>query len=293
MIYEVRQVATYTYASSVSFAQHVLRVVPVDRPGQRVIAWDLTIKPAPSRRRDAIDFFGNHLVFVDFVESHREITVDIRARVSVDSRPRPLPGMDPPWERVRETAFASADFSPNSPVHVMFASTYVPRDPAIRAYASASFPPGRPILEAAFDLAKRIQDDFTYDGDATDTSTPAAKVFAMRRGVCQDFSHVMISGLRGLGLPAAYVSGYLRTLPPPGQPKLEGADATHAWVSVWCGPELGWRGFDPTNGLIVDQDHIVLAIGRDFVDVAPNGGVLVTSGDHDIAVAVDVKPVAA
>lgn len=292
MLYDLRQVTDYRYAHPVVFAQHVLRLLPVDRPAQKVVASEIRITPEPTLRRDDVDFFGNHRIFLNFDAPHKAIRIAMRARVGVNGRPRPLPGMDPPWERVRETAFASADLTPASPVHALFPSGRVPRDPAIRAYASASFPPGRPILEAAFDLARRMQADFAYDTTATDTDTPAAEAFAMRRGVCQDFTHIMIAGLRGLGLPAAYVSGFLRTNPPPGQPRLEGADATHAWVSVWCGPELGWWGLDPTNGLIVDEDHITLAVGRDFVDVAPNGGVLIAAGDQEISVAVDVKPVA-
>lgn len=292
MLYDVRQVTDYTYARPVVLAQHVLRIVPVDRPGQHVAHCDIAITPEPATRRDDTDFFGNRRIFLAFDKPHRTLRTQMRARVAVSARSRPLPGMDPPWERVRETAFASAELSAASPVHVLFPSTDVPRDPAIRAYATASFPPGRPILDACYDLARRIQADFTYAPGATDAETPAAQAFAMRRGVCQDFSHIMIAGLRGLGLPAAYVSGFLRTLQPPGQPPLEGADATHAWVSVWCGPELGWWGLDPTNGLIAGEDHIVLAIGRDFVDVAPNGGVLIAAGEHRIAVAVDVKPVA-
>lgn len=291
MIYEVRQVTTTRYASPVALAEHVLRVIPVDRPRQRVMSAELAIHPQPALRREVPDFFGNHQVFIRLDRPHSEFVVDMHARVSITDRPRPLPGMDPPWERVRETAFASSDLSPTSPVHVLFPSPFVPRDAAIRAYAAESFPPGRPVFDAAFELARRIQADFAYDTKATNVETPAGQAFRLKRGVCQDFTHIMLAGLRGLGLPAAYVSGYLRTIPPAGQPRLEGSDATHAWVSVWCGPELGWWGFDPTNGLIVGQDHIMLATGRDFADAAPNGGVVVAAGHHEIAVAVDVKPV--
>jgi len=146
------------------------------------------------------------------------------------------------------------------------------------------------VIEAAFDLATRIRTEFNYDPEYTEVSTPAIEAFEARRGVCQDFAHIMIAGLRGLGLPAAYVSGYLRTVPPPGKARLEGADATHAWVKLWCGPEAGWIGFDPTNALVVAGDHIELALGRDYADVAPIGGVVLGPGEQKIKVGVDVIP---
>jgi transglutaminase-like putative cysteine protease len=147
------------------------------------------------------------------------------------------------------------------------------------------------VFEAACELMGRVRRDFRYDPEATEVSTPIREAFAQRHGVCQDFAHIMIAGLRGLGLPAAYVSGYLRTIPPPGQPRLEGADATHAWVMIWCGPETGWIGLDPTNDLIVGDDHIITATGRDYADVSPLDGVLVGPGSQKLDVKVDVIPV--
>src|SRR5262249_16690990 len=156
-----------------------------------------------------------------------------------------------------------------------FASPLVPVLRPVSSYAAASFAPGTGILAGAVDLMHRIRNQFRYDPKATVISTPLKEGFENRHGGCQDFAHVMIAGLRGLGLPAAYVSGYLRTSPPPGQPRLQGADATHAWVSLWCGAELGWVGLDPTNDLLVANDHIELAIGRDFSDVSPVDGIIV------------------
>ena len=175
-----------------------------------------------------------------------------------------------------------------SPVGYVFASSLVPVQPSVTAYAAASFAPGSGIVAGAADLMRRIRSDFRYDPKATVISTPLHEVFEKRHGVCQDFAHVMIAGLRGLGLPAAYVSGYLRTIPPAGQPRLQGADATHAWVSVWCGAGIGWIGFDPTNDLIVASDHIILAVGRDFSDVSPVDGIIVGSRKQKLGVAVDV-----
>ncbi len=161
----------------------------------------------------------------------------------------------------------------------------------IAAYARESFPAGRPVLEAALELMRRVHADFAYDPKATQIATPLAEVFARRGGVCQDFAHIMIAALRGLGLPANYVSGYLRTLPAPGQKRLEGADASHAWISLWCGPAFGWLQLDPTNDVFVCDDHIVLAIGRDYADVSPIDGIILVSGPQKLSVSVDVKAV--
>ena len=164
-------------------------------------------------------------------------------------------------------------------------------DPEIRAYAAESFAPGRPVLDAAVDLMRRIKADFVYEIGATTASTTPPMSFALRRGVCQDFAHIMISGMRGLGLPAAYVSGYLRTVRSPSEERLEGADAMHAWVLVWCGEEAGWRGLDPTNAIAARNDHVVLAVGRDYADVAPIDGVIYAAGGQRLKVAVSVTPV--
>ena len=164
-------------------------------------------------------------------------------------------------------------------------------DEPVVAYARESFPERRQMLDGAMDLMARIWNDFDYDPKATLVSTPLGEAFAKKRGVCQDFAHIMIAGLRGIGLPARYVSGYLRTVPPAGKERLEGADATHAWVSIWCGPLDGWVGLDPTNNIHVGDDHIILAEGRDYADVAPINGVILSSGDQDVEVAVDVIPI--
>jgi len=170
---------------------------------------------------------------------------------------------------------------PSRNVHIFEAAT---------DYARTSFPPGRPIYEGAVDLNERIHEDFTFDSKATEVTTSPAEAFAAKRGVCQDFAQVMIAALRGLGLPALYVSGYIRTIPPPGKPRLQGADASHAWVRVWCGPSFGWLGLDPTNAIAEGDDHVVVARGRDYRDVPPVDGVIVSSGDHELDVEVDVIP---
>ncbi len=234
------------------------------------------------------DFFGNATRTLRFDEPHARLILRARSRVAVEPAPARLHFT--PWEAARDAAATSADLGPASPVHHLFASRYVPLLAGAAALARESFVPGRPAAQAALDLAARIHAEFAYDPSATDVSTPLARVLAGRRGVCQDFAHLMIAGLRGLGMPAAYVGGYLRTRPPPGRERLIGADATHAWVAVWCGPEEGWVGVDPTNAIPAGEDHVVLARGRDYGDVAPVSGVVMASSGHRLAVSVDVRP---
>ena len=301
MIYDLRQTTTCGYASPVAHAHHVLRLTPIHRAGQRVHVAALQIMPEPMHRREGQDFFGNRLTWIEIKEPHATLTVKLAARIAVDALPAPEAASTPPWEEVREQAFAASDIGPLSPAHFLFPSRLASLDPEIRDYARESFPAGRPVLDGALELMHRLRADMTYEIGATTVTTTPPMSFALRRGVCQDFAHIMISGLRGLGLPAAYVSGYLRTVPRTDPTRLQGADAMHAWVLVWCGSASpasgegqggGWIGLDPTNAVIASDQHVVLAIGRDYTDVAPMDGVILGSGGQRMDVAVSVLPVA-
>jgi transglutaminase-like putative cysteine protease len=292
VIYDVRQTTTCVYASPAAHARHVLRLMPINRDGQRVQIAALQIVPEPLHRREGKDFFGNRLTWIDVDEPHRTLTIKLAARVTVDPTTAPEPSSTPDWETVRDAAFTSSDIGPLAPAHYLFPSRMVSLDPEIKAYTRESFAPARPILAAAIELMNRLKADITYEIGATTVTTMPPMSFALRRGVCQDFAHIMISGLRGLGLPAAYVSGYLRTVPRADASRLQGADAMHAWVLVWCGTQAGWIGLDPTNAILASDDHVVLAIGRDYTDVAPMDGVIFGSGSQRIDVAVNVTPVA-
>ncbi|MGE0024198.1 MAG: transglutaminase N-terminal domain-containing protein [Hyphomicrobium sp.] len=289
MIYDVRQTTTYAYGSYVPFAAHVLRLMPLAELGVEVVGRDMFIDPAPSELSATRDFFGNATTHVTLKTPHNRLTVETRFTVRLGGAMLADPDASPPWEEVARDAHATTSLAARSPAHQIFPSRLVPLDAALLDYAAALFPPGRAVLRAAIDLMGKIQGDFVYDPDATDVMTPARTAFATRRGVCQDFAHIMIGCLRSLGLPAAYVSGYLRTHPRPGMPRLEGADAMHAWVSVWCGAEIGWQGLDPTNAVRVHGDHVPLAFGRDYSDVSPIDGVIFDSGRHSLRTAVDVR----
>jgi transglutaminase-like putative cysteine protease len=291
VIYDVRQTTICSYASPVAHARHVLRLTPVHRHGQRVQVAALQIVPEPLHRREGQDFFGNRLTWIEIEEPHETLAVKLAARVAVDALDEPLPLTTPAWEAVREEAFAASGIGPLSPTHFLYPSRLVSLDPEIRDYTRDSFPPGRPVLDAAIELSDRFKSDIAYEIGATTVTTTPPMSFALRRGVCQDFAHIMISGLRGIGLPAGYVSGYLRTLPRADATRLQGVDAMHAWVLLWCGSATGWMGLDPTNAVFASEEHVMLAIGRDYTDVAPIDGVIVGSGEQWIDVSVNVEPV--
>lgn len=290
MIYTVRHRTTYRYEEEVSFAQCVLRLTPRSSAAQSVLRSAVVVHPKPARTQVGRGAFGERTLRVRIETPHDELVIESQARVDVHVPPVGDPADSEPWEAVRLEGFEDGDLGADGPAAFLYPTPRTPNLAAITDYARESFAPGRPVIQACAELMRRMRRDFRYDPEATTVATPTAEAFAQRHGVCQDFAHVMISGLRGLGLSAAYVSGYLRTVPPPGQPRLEGADATHAWVSLWCGRARGWIGFDPTNDVFAENDHIVLAVGRDYADVAPIDGVILAPGVQTLEVEVDVVP---
>jgi len=288
VIYTVRHLSTYQYNSEVTFARCVLRLTPVTGISQTLLESSIAVSPTPATKVIKRGPYGADTVSISIDTPHAALTIESRCVVEAHAAPPSPDGESPPWEAVREAALLARRLDTDSPTLYLYPTRATPYDPDIADYAAASFAPGRPILAAAAELMGRVKAEFDYDTEATDVRTPVSAAFAQRRGVCQDFAHVMICGLRGGGLAARYVSGYIRTLPAPGQPRLEGADATHAWVELWCGETLGWVGFDPTNNLLTGNEHLVLACGRDYGDVAPVDGVLLGAGRQMLDVAVDV-----
>lgn len=291
MQYDIRLTLHYDYDAAVAGGRHLVRVVPRSIDGiQRLVAASLDLSPRPAERSDFQDFFGNAVTSLTFAEPQNTLDIRMTARVRVE---RPQPGLDVAPNRVRLPAELAATLAldPASPHHFLPSSEHASVNAAITAYAAECDAPGSSVSALAERLCSRINGDFAYDGEATTVATRAADAFRLKRGVCQDFTHVMIAGLRGLGIPAGYVSGYLRTIPPPGRERLEGADAMHAWARVWCGREAGWQEFDPTNAMRAGNDHITAGYGRDYSDVAPIVGILRTSGRSMARQSVDVVPV--
>jgi transglutaminase-like putative cysteine protease len=280
---------TYHYGEPVTTSHHEARVTPRDTLNQRLASHELSVTPVPEARRRRSDYFGNRTVHFSLSEPHRQL--EVLAESVVDVAPlRPLVlEASPAWESVRDRLRSDRKRDSLDAYAMTLESDHVTAEPALSDYAARSFAPGRPVLEAVRDLVARIHAEFTYDPRATEVSTPLAEVMRLRRGVCQDFAHLGIGCLRAQGLAARYVSGYLLTRPPPGKPKLVGADASHAWFAAFV-PEHGWVDFDPTNDLLPSDEHVTVAFGRDFADVTPIRGVILGGGQHRLAVSVDVSP---
>lgn len=289
MLYDVRHRTIYRYSQPVSISHHVLHLLPRQSPRQVVHASALSVDPAPSLRSDTVDYFGNTVTYLTLQDQHEALAIEARSRVEVRPPDQHPPQQTTPWDRVYLQLEASARRDALDVLQFAFDSPFTKATADLAAYARQSFVPGRPVLEAALDLNSRIFRDFRYESGSTSVSTPVDEVFRARHGVCQDFAHLELACLRALALPARYVSGYLLTRPPPGQPRRIGADASHAWLSVWC-PEHGWVDLDPTNDTIARDEHVTLAWGRDYGDISPINGVIFGGGDHTIGVAVDVVP---
>lgn len=308
MLLRILHRTRYRYHGAIDMAQHMVHLRPVDTASQRVRSHELRIDPEPAARSETTDVFGNQRTFFSLQSVHSMLTVEADSLVDTQA-PEPLPEGPPwramSWERVRDHFHYRAQAPFDAASEFLFASPHVPRDDAFAAFARPVFKPGLPVLDAARALMERIHTELHYETHSTEVNTPALDALAQGKGVCQDFAHIMLGCLRSLGLPARYVSGYLLTRPPPGKPRLIGADASHAWVSVYVpvaastnapgdAPSGAWFDFDPTNNRCGQgspgEDYVTLAMGRDFSDVSPMRGVIQSGARHTLSVAVTVAP---
>jgi transglutaminase-like putative cysteine protease len=290
MHYLLSHRTTYSYASSVDSAHHIAHLRARSFPGQTVTSIGVTTQPAPSMATQHVDHFGNLIDLLRIDQPHRRFDIEVRAAIEVRFPVPPPANQTPAWEEIARALDGNGFPRPIEASEFVHDSPLVPIDAELAAYGARSFTAGRPILEAARELTTRIKADFEYHPGATDISTPLREVFEGKAGVCQDFAHVMIAALRARGLAAAYVSGYIRTVNTADDIALRGADASHAWVAVWCGEPAGWVHLDPTNDLVAHEDHVAVAWGRDFSDVSPLRGVILGGGNHAYSVAVTLVP---
>jgi transglutaminase-like putative cysteine protease len=289
MIYRIVHRTTYKYRYPVSVGNHVACLKPRTLLHHQLARSELHIQPSPATRAERVDYFGNLLCFFTVQELHKELVVESRSEVIMQGNVTPWLQQSLPWEEAAR--LLPDDHSPAGleAYQFGFESPRIRIRPEFASYALQSFMPGRPILDALSDLTARIHKDFRFDSKVTNVRTPTEEFFRKRRGVCQDFAHLQIACLRSLNIAARYVSGYLRTYPPPGQPRLVGADASHAWVSAYC-PGIGWVDIDPTNNVAPSNGHVTLAWGRDYGDVSPLRGLILGGGAHTLKVAVDMEP---
>ncbi len=289
MNYQITHVTSYSGSSPVSVCHNQAWLKPRELANQHCSNFELQISPEPSIQSKRIDCFGNSIHYFSFNKGYEVLKVIAKSCVCVSPKPE-TDQASPDWELVRR------EITNERTEEAIAANQFIYDSPRIRtnsdfaAYARLSFRPGVAILSAAIDLTNRIFTEFQFDARATTVTTPVEEVFRNRRGVCQDFAHLQIALLRSLRLPVRYVSGYLRTIPAPGKERLVGADASHAWVSLYCGKDLGWVDLDPTNNLLPSTDHITIAWGRDYSDVPPVRGVFLGGGTHSLTVTVDVEP---
>jgi transglutaminase-like putative cysteine protease len=289
VIYRVRHVTTYAYEDPVSVSHHLLHLTPRNLPGQVCHETQISILPEPPVTTTGSDYFGNIQTFFTLQEPHDSLIVEATSELEVHAAKPPDLSASPPWETVVESLVTDHSEEGLDAYQFVFDSQRVAASRELADYARSAFPTGRPLLQAVLELMRKIHRDFRFDAKATEVSTPVQEFFQKRRGVCQDFAHLQIACLRSLSLPARYISGYLRTLPPPGQSRLVGADASHAWCSAWS-PGIGWVDFDPTNNCVPTDGHITVAWGRDYSDVSPIHGVLLGGAKHTLDAGVDVMP---
>lgn len=290
MLYEIRLAIDYDYAAPSDHIRNLVRLLPSDIPGrQRVLSRLLTVEPMPDERREAIDFFGNPTTSVAWHAPIGAVSFQLAAKVERRTA-APSGDLSALLDRLPAEIEAQQSLAPEVPHHFLGASPRVAPMTETTAFARKQLAAGMTAQQAVVAIGRALNRAMTFDAEATTVDTSAREAFAQRRGVCQDFTHIMIAALRGIGIPAGYVSGFLRTFPPPGKPRLEGADAMHAWVRAWVGFEAGWIEFDPTNDQFAGDDYVTIAIGRDYSDVAPVRGVMRTAGGHETRQAVDVIP---
>ncbi len=291
MIYHVRHMTRYDYQTSVNLGAHLAHLRPRALPFQRIVRSGVHAAPAVSWRRDGQDHFGNEVSWLFLDVAHAAFQVIADAVVDVGFPAPPEPAETPPWEEVARHAWEAGPAAWQA-TEFVFDSPRAPANAEARTYAAACFSSGRPVLAAVLELNARIRRDFKFRAGVTTTTTPIAEVLRRREGVCQDFTHLMISVLRSYGLPARYVSGYIRTWPSRGKSARLGADQSHAWVGAWLGREHGWLDIDPTNGIVVRDEHVVLGWGRDFGDVTPLRGVILGGGEQTLTVEVELEEAA-
>lgn len=288
--YSIHHITQYQYSDPVTLCHNEAHLLPRSLARQRCLDARLYVQPTPTVYHERKDFFGNRVVYFSIEEPHS--TLAVTASSEMEMSPLALPDVQatPPWEEVQQLLRQGMSRGVLEARQFMLTSPMAPANAIFAAYAAESFPPERPFLLATQELMRRIFTEFAYDPEFTTVATPVSEVFDHKRGVCQDFAHFAIACMRSLGLAARYVSGYLETLPPTDQPRLIGAAASHAWVSVYC-PELGWVDFDPTNDLMPSERHIVVAWGRDYSDVTPFKGTILGGGEHELQVEVEVKKI--